>query len=241
MSVRFMQLACETVQATAATQVRVRLDKDVVEEYAANMLDGVDFPAIDVFTEDDHVFVLADGFHRLVAAATAKKKYIQANVYDGSLRDALIFALNANAEHGLRRTNADKRNAVELALKDPELGGLRPQEIADLCRVTRRTVEKIMREQELQSANGSQNKNDSQVGNGSEPKEPDEDDIRPSKPAPTQAEVELEEVRQACKLIMALPYAGYDARLEFSPDDVADLEYVSTWTGEVVIAMRGKT
>lgn len=41
-----------------------------------------------------------------------------------------------NAEHGLRRSHADKRRAVQMALEDPELGQCSNREIAKLCKVS---------------------------------------------------------------------------------------------------------
>jgi hypothetical protein len=48
---------------------------------------------------------------------------ISADVREGSRRDAILYAVGANASHGLKRTNRDKRNAVRVLLKDP--GGRR--------------------------------------------------------------------------------------------------------------------
>ncbi|EWY35857.1 hypothetical protein N825_32650 [Skermanella stibiiresistens SB22] len=45
-------------------------------------------------------------------------------MWPGSRRDAVPHAVGANARHGLPRSNADKRDAVMILLKDPEwLGG----------------------------------------------------------------------------------------------------------------------
>ena len=63
---------------------------------------------------------LADGFHRLAAAKLTGLEVIPAIVKPGTRRDALLFATAANATHGLRRTNSDKRRAVETLLQDPE-------------------------------------------------------------------------------------------------------------------------
>jgi len=56
-------------------------------------------------------------------------------VTPGSRKDAAWAACAANQTHGLRRTNADKRKAVTLALKlHPEMSD---QAIADHCGVSR--------------------------------------------------------------------------------------------------------
>jgi len=228
-------LPVESIEATAATQVRKRLDKDTIEQYREDLENGDQFPAIIVFREKNSKrTVLADGFHRLLAHIHAEKETIDCEIHEGDIHAALQYALGANAQHGLRRTKQDKRNAVELALKDPEISSLERQEIADLCRVHVRTVYKIQRELNIGDEPATE-----------KPKKPEKakpEDNRPSaKPEPTQEEVELEELRQACSLIKAFPYGGEDStKLELTPDDVADLEYVSTWTAAAVIVARKK-
>ena len=52
----------------------------------------------------------------------------------------------SNAEHGLPRTNADKRQAVMLLLKDEEWAGWNNCEIARACVVNESTVRRIREE-----------------------------------------------------------------------------------------------
>ena len=61
-------------------------------------------------------------------------------------RDALRLALRENATHGQRRTNADKRKAVETALMDEEWGAKSDREIAGLCAVSHMTVNRVREE-----------------------------------------------------------------------------------------------
>jgi hypothetical protein len=97
------------------------INQKVVEEYAALMRKGTQFPPLDVFY-DGTLYVLADGFHREAAARMANQVWIDVNVHEGDRRAALLFAMRANSTHGLRRTSKDKRHAVEMLLKDPEWG-----------------------------------------------------------------------------------------------------------------------
>jgi hypothetical protein len=62
---------------------------------------------------------LANGIHRLIAEPELGLAKISADVREGSRRDAILYAVGANASHGLKRTNRDKRNAVRVLLKDP--------------------------------------------------------------------------------------------------------------------------
>jgi hypothetical protein len=115
-------------------QPRAALDVETVEDYAARYSEGADMPAVTLF-HDGGIFWLADGFTRVAAAGKAGRDTISADVREGTYRDALLFAAAANAAHGLRRTNADKRRAVAMLLADPECAGWPDREIARHCRV----------------------------------------------------------------------------------------------------------
>src|SRR4051812_21458719 len=57
--------------------------------------------------------------------------------------NAILYAVGANASHGLKRTNRDKRNAMMLLLKDPEWSAWSDWEISRICAVTHPFVGKI--------------------------------------------------------------------------------------------------
>ena len=231
-------LACDNIEATAATQVRTELHKDVIEQYQEDMENGAlpAFPPLVVFCEQGaERYILSDGFHRLYAAINAGIKDIDVEVHVGGLHDALVFALGANAGHGLRRTRADKINAVKLALKDPELSQRTQQEIADVCRVHLNTVQRIsLKPESFENTPKVDGENPSGEAEANKPT-----NNRPTKPEPTQEEVERGELRQAMALIKAFPYGGEDAtKLHLEPDDVADLEYASAWCAHAVLVHR---
>ena len=96
-----------------------------------------------VFAEDG-TYRLADGFHRVEAARLAGLEKITAEVKSGGKLEALRYALGANVRHGLRRTNADKRHAVEIALK--EFAGLSDRALADLCGVGNALVSELRKQ-----------------------------------------------------------------------------------------------
>jgi len=226
-------LKCDSIEASDKTQVRTRLHKDIIDEYCEDIKAGAIMPPIDVFREKDSSrTILSRGFHRLYAAVHAERDEIECEVHEGGMHEALIHALGGNSEHGLRRTSADKRNAVEIALKDPQISQMSRQEQADICCVTKRTVQRIAN----QAAAAEPGVNDSPPNST---QEPSPDDNRAAKPEPTQAETERDELRQANALYKAFPYPGGDAlRLDLTQADVADLEYVSTWAAHAVIAYR---
>jgi len=107
----------------------------VVNEYAEAMKAGSEFPPVVVF-HDGETHWLADGYHRHAAATSAKAETITADVRQGALRDAVLYAAGANATHGLRRTNDDKRRAVETLLRDAEWSQWSDNEIARRCGVS---------------------------------------------------------------------------------------------------------
>ena len=124
----------------AGTQTRIETNEKTIESYSEEMKDGVRFPPVIIF-HDGKTYYCADGFHRILAASRIERTEIDCDVRKGSLLDAIKFALGANAAHGLRRTNADKNNCVEIACKNfPELVD---REIARICAVSQPFVSKI--------------------------------------------------------------------------------------------------
>lgn len=118
------------------TQPRAGLDEGTVADYAEAMGTGASFPAVLVFF-DGTDYWLADGFHRAAAAERCQRTQLEADVRQGSRRDACLAAAGANAAtHGLRRSNADKRRAVALLLGDEEWTRWSDREVARRCGVS---------------------------------------------------------------------------------------------------------
>jgi uncharacterized ParB-like nuclease family protein len=133
------------IRTDAGTQSRVEISEELVQEYFETIEDEGDLPPVVVFF-DGLAYYLADGFHRIMAYQRATREYIEAQVKGGTLRDAIKYSLSANAEHGLRRTQEDKRKAVLIALDDLEWGELSAREIARMCKVSHFLVNKIIKE-----------------------------------------------------------------------------------------------
>ena len=126
-------------------QMRVEMHPETVADYAADMLDGAVFPPVIVY-HDGANYWLADGFHRVEAARKIDRTEIEAEICDGTVRDAILHGIGSNATHGLRRTQADKRRAVERLLTDPEWAAWSDRKIAQLAKVDHKTVGKIRHE-----------------------------------------------------------------------------------------------
>lgn len=66
-----------------------------------------------------------------------------AEVRVGTQRDAILYPCGANTQHGLRRSQADKRKAVGIMLADPEWSKWSDREIARRCGVSHPFVGKL--------------------------------------------------------------------------------------------------
>lgn len=128
-----MQLKITDLTPDARTQIRVGLASDVVDEYATAYADGEKLPDLDIFLCEKK-YLIVDGFHRYAAAQKAGLDMLNCAVHSGDIKDAIRFALGANAKHGLRRSNADKLRAVEIAFR--EFVGHSYRAVAEMCGVS---------------------------------------------------------------------------------------------------------
>lgn len=137
-----MKLKLKDIRLDGQTQARQFINEEVVGEYADQLLEEVSFPPVEVFFDGANYY-LADGFHRFFANKKAGFLDIEANIHDGTRRDAILFSVGANAVHGLRRTNEDKRKAVTTLLSDIEWSEWSDSEIARQCCVSIMTVGRV--------------------------------------------------------------------------------------------------
>lgn len=137
-----MRIDISKLTLTNELQPRQAISSDVVTEYADAMREGVKFPPVLVFF-DGQRYLLADGFHRVYAAREAKLVSIEADVKNGDEDAAKWHSYSANSSHGLRRTNADKRRAVEHALAHPHAEKMSDSAIARHVGVSQQFVSKM--------------------------------------------------------------------------------------------------
>jgi len=136
-----MKIKISKIRIDGGTQPRENIDEDIVFEYAEAMQDGDKFPPVIAFN-DGAKYWLADGFHRYHASKKTGYLEIEAEVKQGTKRDAVLYSVSANSKHGLRRSNADKRKAVLTLLNDEEWSQWSDREIARKCEVSPKTVSK---------------------------------------------------------------------------------------------------
>jgi predicted nucleic acid-binding Zn-ribbon protein len=135
-------LALYKIRIDGGTQARVKLNQDLVTEYAEHMKDGDKFPPITVFNDgSDHW--LADGFHRFFAYKANNETMVEAEVINGTLEDATLYAFAANAKRGLSMSDEDNRNVITLMLKHPKWSLWSDREISRHVGVSNMTVGRV--------------------------------------------------------------------------------------------------
>jgi hypothetical protein len=135
-------LAIASIRLDGGTQSRACLSAETTAEYTEAIRAGAVFPKPVVFF-DGKRYWLADGFHRVAAHVAADHERIECDVRQGDMRAAILHSVGANAAHGLRRSNADKRRAVEMLLRDEEWAKKSDRWIADKCGVSDPFVGKL--------------------------------------------------------------------------------------------------
>ncbi len=128
-----------SIRIDGGTQSRVALSEEYISELAQALSEGDILPPIILFY-DGSEYWLADGFHRYHAVKKRGQETIASEVKQGTRRDAILYSVGANARHGLRRTNADKRRAVETLLSDSEWTAWSDRAIARQCGVHHQMV-----------------------------------------------------------------------------------------------------
>lgn len=142
------QIELDQIRIDGGTQPRKQVYEETVVNYTELLLEGTKMPPIVVFY-DGKAYWLADGFHRYHAHKRAAYKTVECEVHTGTKRDAFIFSRGANAEHGIPRTNEEKRLVVMSLLDDIEFADCSERDIAKICKVSHMTVNRIKKALEL--------------------------------------------------------------------------------------------
>jgi hypothetical protein len=146
------RIKLEKIRLDGGTQPRKEIDEPLVQHYTEILLEGKDkFPPIDLWF-DGKAYWPSDGFHRFHSHKRAGFKDIEANVFQGTKRDAFLACLKANGKHGKPRTPDERRYVVQMALEDIELGEKTDVEIAAICDVSSMTVGRVRKALGLEKA-----------------------------------------------------------------------------------------
>ena len=144
------KVSLEKIRLDGGTQPRKELDSSLVQHYKELVLEGKEFPAVDLVFDGKHYW-LSDGFHRVHAHTQAGYTEILSSVKKGTKRDAFISSLKANSTHGKQRSPDESRYVVQLALEDIELGDLSDKQIATICDVSAMTVGRVRKAMGLEN------------------------------------------------------------------------------------------
>lgn len=147
-----MKLELSKIRIDGGTQSRVSLKDEWVFELSERLLEGkTKLPPMTVFFDGKHHW-LGDGFHRYHANKKAGIKEVECTVINGTKRQAKIHSWGVNHDHGLQRSNDDKRAIISEALQDIEYCDKSDREIAEACQVSPMTVGRIRKALDLDKA-----------------------------------------------------------------------------------------
>jgi hypothetical protein len=141
-ALKFVNLA--DIRIDGGTQVRVSVSPEWIQGMVDNMKNDVEYPPVEARFDGTHYW-LSDGFHRYHAQSRLGLKSIEVAYLPGTMHDAQIDALEANAKHGLPLTREDKIKKVQMALDNPSLKDLNDVEISRLCEVSKSFVGAVRR------------------------------------------------------------------------------------------------
>lgn len=136
------EMPLSQLRLDGGTQTRAAIDEATVNLYAGCDREGAEFPPVIAFFDGVNYW-LADGFHRYYARLKNLRETVEVDVRGGALRDAILYAVGANAEHGRQRTGDDKYRCVLILLGDPEWAGKPNVTLAGYARVSEYLVAKI--------------------------------------------------------------------------------------------------
>ncbi len=189
-------ISVDLLRVDGGTQSRIAINEEVVEDYVEliSASDG-EWPlgTLDVF-HDGNDYLVADGFHRTLAAQQSKRSSVPCHVHKGTATDARIFGMTANDRHGLRMSRADKRACVEWLLDNG--GKMTQKAIAEAAGVTQRTVRSIVADRnavEMPPSNSSRKISATQLGGTDDQVDAGEDVITESPESDDPAEEEFPE------------------------------------------------
>lgn len=135
------------INIEGSPHVRQCYRADIVSEYAERYKlgkkHGMPLPTLFKVGKD---LLIGDGWHRINAMQEAGLKAGTFDVITGTYEDCVKFALGSNTVHGLRRTNADKRQCAILAVtKFPKQSN---NALAEMCDVSDMLIAEVRKELE---------------------------------------------------------------------------------------------
>jgi hypothetical protein len=101
------------------TEMRLKLNRDKVRQYAKEKKLGARFPAPVVFLDPEGIYWTGDGFHRVEADHLNGLTKIEVVVRHGTVKDAVMYNLRANRDsQGLPFGRGDLSKACKFCLQN---------------------------------------------------------------------------------------------------------------------------
>jgi hypothetical protein len=189
-------------------QARANYDWETIRDYARAYQEGVALPPVSLTDDGEHLY-LTDGWHRVRALEDAGIDVVPAVVRPGTRREAILAAVESNHAHGLRRSNADKRRAVEILLRDEEWVRWSDREVARRAGVHHDLVATVRRE--FESTGGIRQLNSRVGGDGKERPVPPRPPAHDPEPLPDDDVVTLTAVQsEKIPAIFVLKLLGWN-------------------------------
>ncbi len=186
------ELELKQINRSGGTQIRAAYDRATIDRYKDLHESDSKLPPIIVFY-DGTDYWLADGFHRLQAKmetwVTTGERTIDCDIRSGTQRNAIEYALSANADHGLPRSGEDIRRAIFRCLDDAEWSQLSNIKIAKLCGCSESMVRKVKGEREEPSHSANEEQPTSEPRPILQPVAPSKPPLQPIKIDPEDAEI----------------------------------------------------
>jgi ParB-like nuclease domain len=202
------------ITVDSSLQGRCKLDQEVVDEYTEVLREGGKLPPVKLYRVGSSYY-LVDGWHRYFAHKKAGLADIEVDITDGSMRDAMLYAIGANDGHGLRLSNEDKRKKVMMLLDDVEWAEWSDRKIAEVSKVSVMTVGRIRKSLGISHDTVKAIKNGKEIevnvernknGNNQQPPQISQEDFKDEITAEMEAIVEENE-----KLMQRLAVASMEA------------------------------
>jgi hypothetical protein len=197
------RLALDSLTLDDRLQSR-QLKLGVVKDYLEVLRRGEELPPVRVVRDvnDDHFLV--DGHHTV--AATRQRVGIEdiaVEIVDGTFEDALWLSWGANRNHGLRRTQKDKRRSIRAAVQHPRWKLQSDRAIAQHIGCDHKTVGAMRRE-----CAGGEFPTDKTAPGARPPSRPSKREIL--RACRLLAKVQPEQARQLSPAELATVRAGYE-------------------------------
>lgn len=130
-------------RAHSRAEMSEKIIQELVEAYRA----GAKVPEPVVISNDGQSFWLADGFHRVEAAKRSGRTGLVFQIWFGHGLEPFLaagaYGALANARHGAKRSNKDKRKAVEFLLRVPGWHRMSSRRIERALEMDHKTVESV--------------------------------------------------------------------------------------------------